>query len=82
MNVKIKAGSVFFREDRPAAFEEIYRILRPGGVAYCGGGFGSKETKGKTASVINTSSEITEEEREAWNRQEKKFTQSNCKTVP
>jgi ubiquinone/menaquinone biosynthesis C-methylase UbiE len=72
IDLVVSRGSIFFWEDRPAAFEEIYRILRPGGVAYCGGGFGSEEMKENVASIINTSSEITEDEREAWNRQVKK----------
>lgn len=41
----ISRGSVFFWEDRVKAFREIYRVLKVGGYAYIGGGFGTKELK-------------------------------------
>ena len=34
-------GSIYFWEDRPQAFREIERVLRPGGVAFVGGSFGT-----------------------------------------
>jgi SAM-dependent methyltransferase len=37
----VSRGSIFFWDDRPRAFCEIERVLRPGGVAYVGGSFGS-----------------------------------------
>ncbi|MDG3546872.1 MULTISPECIES: class I SAM-dependent methyltransferase [Methanobacterium] len=40
-------GSMFFWKDLPTAFREIYRVLKPGGSAYVGGGFGSAEVKEK-----------------------------------
>lgn len=45
VNLVISRGSVFFWEDLPRAFKEIYRILAPQGWAYIGGGFGSRELK-------------------------------------
>lgn len=36
-------GSVFFWEDKEAAFKEIRRVLAPGGRAYIGGGMGTPE---------------------------------------
>ena len=41
----VSRGSVFFWEDLPAAFLEISRVLAPGGQAWIGGGFGTKELK-------------------------------------
>lgn len=38
-------GSMFFWENRVQAFKEIYRVLKPGGYAYLGGGFGNKSLK-------------------------------------
>ncbi|MBP2134154.1 ubiquinone/menaquinone biosynthesis C-methylase UbiE [Methanomicrobium sp. W14] len=39
----ISRGSMFFWEDINKAFREIYRVLKPGGKTYIGGGFGSEE---------------------------------------
>jgi len=61
----VSRGSIFFWENRPAAFKEICRILKPGGVAYCGGGFGSEEMKAEVASRI-MASEVLDSEREMW----------------
>jgi ubiquinone/menaquinone biosynthesis C-methylase UbiE len=41
----VSRGSVFFWENRVKAFEEIYRVLKAGGYAYIGGGFGNKTLK-------------------------------------
>jgi ubiquinone/menaquinone biosynthesis C-methylase UbiE len=40
-NLAISRGSYHFWEDLPAAFREILRVLKPGGIAYIGGGYGS-----------------------------------------
>ncbi len=36
-------GSVFFWEDQRKGIAEVFRVLRPGGWAYIGGGFGTVE---------------------------------------
>ncbi|WP_459202194.1 class I SAM-dependent methyltransferase [Methanococcus sp. CF] len=41
----VSRGSVFFWEDINTAFREIYRVLKPGGKTYIGGGFGNKELR-------------------------------------
>lgn len=41
----VSRGSVFFWNELPLAFNEIARVLAPGGQAWIGGGFGSKELK-------------------------------------
>ena len=41
----VSRGSIYFWENRPRAFLEIERILRPGGVAYVGGSFGTPELR-------------------------------------
>jgi ubiquinone/menaquinone biosynthesis C-methylase UbiE len=41
----ISRGSVWFWDDQKKGFEEIYRVLMNGGMAYIGGGFGNKELK-------------------------------------
>ncbi len=44
-DLMVSRGSVFFWEDLPAAFTEIYRVLKPGGKTHIGGGFGTPELK-------------------------------------
>ncbi len=41
----VSRGSIFFWDALTPAFEEICRVLAPGGWAYLGGGFGTQELK-------------------------------------
>lgn len=41
----ISRGSMIFWKDKEKAFSEIYRVLRHGGYAYVGGGYGTPELK-------------------------------------
>jgi ubiquinone/menaquinone biosynthesis C-methylase UbiE len=41
----VSRGSYHFWEDLPVAFREIYRVLKSGGMAYIGGGYGSPEAR-------------------------------------
>ena len=41
----ISRGSMFFWDDVHTAFREVYRILKPGGKTYIGGGFGNAELR-------------------------------------
>ncbi|MGD8777425.1 MAG: class I SAM-dependent methyltransferase [Ignavibacteria bacterium] len=43
IDLVVSRGSIFFWEDQPKGLSEVYRVLKPGGWAYIGGGFGSKE---------------------------------------
>lgn len=45
----VSRGSVFFWKDLHVAFTEISRVLAPGGQAWIGGGFGTKELKAQVA---------------------------------
>lgn len=45
VSLAVSRGSIYFWEDRPRAFLEIERVLRPGGVAYVGGSFGTPELR-------------------------------------
>lgn len=51
----ISRGSMFFWEDKETSFREIYRVLKQGGCAYIGGGFGSAELKNKIKQSVNNS---------------------------
>ncbi|MGA2917447.1 class I SAM-dependent methyltransferase [Methanoregula sp.] len=41
----VSRGSYHFWADLPAAFREIYRVMKPGGTAYIGGGYGTSQIK-------------------------------------
>lgn len=43
VDLVVSRGSIFFWEDQKKGLSEISRVLRPGGWAYIGGGFGTKE---------------------------------------
>jgi ubiquinone/menaquinone biosynthesis C-methylase UbiE len=45
VDLVISRGSIPFWEDLPTAFGEIFRVLRPGGQAYIGGGLGDPNTR-------------------------------------
>lgn len=41
VSLAVSRGSIYFWADRARAFREIERVLRPGGVAFVGGSFGT-----------------------------------------
>lgn len=49
----VSRGSVPFWKDLKTAFNEIYRVLKPDGAAYVGGGFGSHQLKEKLKKGLN-----------------------------
>jgi ubiquinone/menaquinone biosynthesis C-methylase UbiE len=54
VDLVVSRGSLPFWEDRGGAFREIYRVLKPGGTAYVGGGFGSPEIKSRVMEAFST----------------------------
>ncbi len=52
VNLAVSRGSVFFWENLSRAFEEIYRVLVPGGAAWIGGGFGNRELKERIVAAM------------------------------
>jgi ubiquinone/menaquinone biosynthesis C-methylase UbiE len=53
INLVISRGSVFFWKDKVKAFNEIYRVLMPGGKAYIGGGLGTPEIAKQVQAKMN-----------------------------
>lgn len=51
-DIIVSRGSIFFWDDLNKAFNEIFRILKPGGKTAIGGGFGSAEMKEKIFAVM------------------------------
>ncbi len=43
VDLAVSRGSIFFWEDQVKAINEVYRVLRPGGYGYLGGGFGNEK---------------------------------------
>ncbi len=43
IDLVVSRGSIFFWEDQQQGLAEVFRVLRPGGWAYIGGGFGTVE---------------------------------------
>ncbi len=43
VDLVVSRGSIFFWEDQQQGISEVYRVLRPGGWGYIGGGFGTAE---------------------------------------
>lgn len=52
VDLVVSKSSVWFWDNKPKAFQELYRILRPGGIAYVGGSFGTAEIKQQVTAVM------------------------------
>jgi SAM-dependent methyltransferase len=50
----VSRGSLFFWDNRKQAFAEIYRVLRPGGRTFVGGGFGTAALKAAITEKMRT----------------------------
>lgn len=85
----VSRGSVFFWKNLPVAFTEIARVLVPGGQAWIGGGFGTKELKEKISAKMlafdpewhNNSKERLSEENLRAMQEAGKQTELACHTV-
>lgn len=52
VNLVVSRGSIPFWEELPRALLEIYRVLRPGGFAFLGGGLGTPEMRAAIVSQM------------------------------
>ncbi len=68
----VSRGSIFFWEDRPAALRELYRVLKPGGVIYCGGGMGNEAIHREADEIIMTD-ERFKDMRDFWQQRKRRL---------
>ena len=69
VDLVVSRGSIFFWDDPVKGLEEVYRVLRPGGKAYVGGGAGSGYPKWAADKLIaQRKQRMTGEEAEKWKR--------------
>lgn len=63
MNLVVSRGSFFFWENLSRGFAECMRVLRPGGMAYIGGGFGNARLRNEIIEKMRSRDPSWEEER-------------------
>jgi len=69
VDLVVSRGSIFFWEDPVKGLQEVYRVLRPGGKAYLGGGAGSGYPAWAAEKLIQDRKEkMHGEEAEKWKR--------------
>ncbi|MGM0489722.1 MAG: methyltransferase domain-containing protein [Planctomycetota bacterium] len=69
VDLVVSRGSIFFWDDRAKGLREVYRVLRPGGKAYIGGGAGSGYPEQATRKLIESRKEkMRGEDAEKWKR--------------
>jgi len=64
VDLVVSRGSIFFWEDQVKALNEVYRILKPGGYAYLGGGFGNEELLSQVRAKMREQNPQWDNERE------------------
>ena len=69
VDLVVSRGSIFFWDDPAKGLREVYRVLRPGGKAYIGGGAGSGYPKWAAEKLIQQRKEkLHSDDAEKWKR--------------
>jgi SAM-dependent methyltransferase len=69
VDLVVSRGAIFFFQDPVKGLQEVYRVLRPGGKAYLGGGAGSGYPKEAVAKLIEgRKRNLQSEEAGKWRR--------------
>jgi len=69
VDLVVSRGSIFFWTDPAKGLQEVYRVLRPGGKAYIGGGHGSSYPQEAVTKVIeDRKSKMEGDDGEKWKR--------------
>jgi SAM-dependent methyltransferase len=69
VDLVVSRGSIFFWKDPARGLQEVYRVLRPGGKAYIGGGAGAGYPKPAAANLIqDRRKKMQGVEAEKWKR--------------
>jgi ubiquinone/menaquinone biosynthesis C-methylase UbiE len=66
MDLVVSRGSFFFWENLSRGFSECMRVLRPGGMAYIGGGFGNAHLRDEIFIQMRKRDPGWEEKRRSW----------------
>ena len=78
VDLVVSRGSVFFWEAPDRAFAEIYRVIKPGGRTFIGGGFGTPELKAAITAKMKESDPSFEENVRGNLSTEKEMELVNC----
>ena len=68
LDLVVSRGSFFFWRNLSQGFSECRRVLRPGGMAYIGGGFGNAHLRDEIERTMQERDRSWEEKRKGWYR--------------
>ena len=68
MDLVVSRGSFFFWPNLSRGFSECLRVIRPGGIAYIGGGFGNARLKDEIAEKMRVRDPEWKEKRNRWSQ--------------